>query len=82
MDDKDTLKRFKTELKAPFTFIPDPEGKVVGLYDVKTPMVSFAKRYSFVVGQDRKIIKIQSGQDAVNPDEAIAACPLKKKEQG
>lgn len=82
MDDKDTLKRFKAELKAPFAFIPDPEGKIIELYDVKMPMVSYAKRYSFVVGADRKIIKTQSGNDAVNPDEAIAACPLKKKKQG
>lgn len=82
MDDKDTLKRFKAELKAPYAFIPDPEGKVVELYDVKMPMVSYAKRYSFVVGPDRKIVKIQSGSDAVNPEEAIAACPVKKKKQG
>src|SRR3954469_24003481 len=26
-DDKETLSRFKAELKAPFAFIPDPEGK-------------------------------------------------------
>ena len=59
MDDLDTLKRFKTELKAQFSFIPDPEGKVIGLFDVKMPMVSYAKRYSFVVGADRKILKIR-----------------------
>jgi len=82
MDNAETLKKFKTELKAPYAFIPDPEAKIIGAYDVKMPMVSYAKRYSFVVGPDRKILKISSGSDAVNPDEAIAACPLRKKKQG
>jgi peroxiredoxin len=79
MDDAETLKKFKSELKAPFHFVPDPEGKIVALYDVKMPVASIAKRYSFVVGPDRKILKVQSGTDAVNPEEAIAACPTKKK---
>ncbi len=82
MDDAETLKKFKTELKAPFSFIPDPEGKIVGLYDVKMPVMAAAKRYSFVVGQDRKIVKVSSGADAVNPEEAIAACSTKKKKEG
>ncbi len=82
MDDGETLKKFKTELKAPYSFIPDPEGKIVAQYDVKMPAVSMAKRYSFVVGPDRKVIKVQSGADAVDPSEAIAACPLKKKKEG
>lgn len=78
MDDRETLKKFKSELKAQFPFVPDPEGKLVGLFDVKMPVVSLAQRYSFVIGEDRKILKVQSGSDAVNPAEAIAACPLKK----
>lgn len=79
MDDRETLKKFKSELKAQFPFVPDPEGKLVGLFDVKMPVISMAQRYSFVIGEDRKITKVQSGSDAVNPAEAIAACPVKKK---
>jgi peroxiredoxin Q/BCP len=82
MDAPETLKKFKTELKAPFAFIPDPEGKIVALYDVKMPAVSIPKRYSFVIGPDRKIIQIQSGSDAINPEGAIAACPVGKKKAG
>jgi thioredoxin-dependent peroxiredoxin len=82
MDDPETLKKFKTELKAPFAFIPDPEGKIVALYDVKMPAISVPKRYSFVVGQDLKIVKVQSGPDAINPEGAIAACPVGKKKAG
>lgn len=78
MDDSETLARFKAELKAPFAFIPDPEGDIVKLFDVKTPVVAFAKRYTFVIGEERKILKVESGGDAINPEGAIVACPLRR----
>jgi len=73
-DDAPTLARFKAELKAPFPFIPDPEGKVVEAYDVKLPLVTVSKRYTFVVGADRKVLKVDEGSDAVDPSGAIASC--------
>ncbi|XXF77039.1 peroxiredoxin [Myxococcaceae bacterium GXIMD 01537] len=78
MDDAETMARFKADLKAPFAFIPDPDGQLVKLFDVKAPVVSFSKRYTFVIGEDRKVLKVESGGDAVNPEGAIAACPLRK----
>ncbi|WP_375754537.1 peroxiredoxin [Corallococcus exercitus] len=77
-DDAETLTRFKSELKAPFAFIPDPDGKVVGAYDVKMPVLTVSKRYTFVVGEDRKVLKVDEGKDAINVSGAIAACPLRK----
>jgi peroxiredoxin len=82
MDKPETLQKFKAELKAPYTFIPDPDGKIVALFDVKMPAVPIPKRYSFVVDQDRKIVKVQSGSDAIDPGGAIAACPVGKKKAG
>jgi len=79
MDDAETMKKFKAELKAPYSFIADPEGKIVALYDVKMPAMPIANRASFVIGDDRKILKVQSGKDAVDPADAIASCPVKKK---
>jgi thioredoxin-dependent peroxiredoxin len=78
-DDKEQMKKFKESLKASFPFIPDPEAKLTKLYDVKLPVMTMAQRYTFVVGEDRKVLKVESGSDAVDPAEAIAACPLKKK---
>jgi peroxiredoxin len=80
MDDAETMKKFKAELKAPYSFIADPEGKIVALYDVKMPAMPIANRTSFVIGDDRKILKVQSGKDAVDPTDAIASCPVKKKQ--
>lgn len=80
MDDAETLRRFKDSLKAQFHFVPDPEGELVGLYDVKTPVLSYAQRYTFVIGQDRKILKVDSGGDAIDASKAISACPLRKRQ--
>jgi thioredoxin-dependent peroxiredoxin len=30
------------------------------------------------VGEDRKVLKVDSGKDAIDPSTAIAACPLRK----
>ena len=76
MDDAPTLKRFKESLKARFSFVADPEGKIVKLFDVKTPVLSFAQRYTFVIGEGRKVLKVQSSADAIDPSAAIQACPL------
>ena len=78
-DDKDTLVKFKDSLKAPFDFVPDPDAKLTNLYDVKMPVMTLANRYTFVIGEDRKILKVDSGKDAVDPKGAIASCPLRKK---
>jgi peroxiredoxin len=78
MDDAATLKKFKESLKAPFAFVADPDGKVVKAYDVKTPVLSFAQRYTFVIGDERKVLKVESGSDAINPEGAVVACPLRK----
>jgi peroxiredoxin Q/BCP len=78
MDDAATLKKFKESLKAQFAFVPDPEGKIVSLFDVKMPVMSLALRYTFVIGADRKVLQVQSGSDAIDPSAAVAACPLRK----
>ena len=80
MDDAETMKKFKESLKAEYPMVPDPQGKVVGAYDVKMGMgpLTFAQRYTFVIGQDRKVIQVSSGSDAIDPAGSIKACPLHK----
>lgn len=80
MDDKETLVRFKESLKAPFAFIPDTDAKLTTLYDVKMPVLSVANRYTFVIDEERKIVKVESGKDAIDPSGAITSCPIHKKQ--
>jgi thioredoxin-dependent peroxiredoxin len=75
-DDLETMKKWKAELKAPYSFIADPDAKIVALYDVKIPVVGLANRYTFVVGQDGKVSDVKSGSDAIDPGGSIDACPL------
>ena len=76
-DDLETMKKFKAQLKASYHFIPDPDGKLVSLFDTKMPVVKMASRNTFVVGPGRKVLKVESGSDAIDPTEAISACSLK-----
>ena len=73
------MAKFKESLKAQFPFIPDPDAKLTNLYDVKTPVLKLANRYTFVIGEERKVLKVDEGKDAIDPKAAIAACPLRKK---
>ena len=72
------MARFKESLKAPFPFVPDPDAKLTNLYDVKTPVLTLSNRYTFVIGEERKVLKVESGKDAIDPNGAIVACPLRK----
>lgn len=79
MDDRETLAKFKTSLKAAFPFVPDPKGDVVRQFGVKTPLLSLALRYTFVVGEGRRIVRVDHGKDAVDPETAIVSCDLSKR---
>jgi peroxiredoxin Q/BCP len=76
IDDRETLTKFKNSLKAPFPFVPDPKGEMARLYHVKTPVVSLALRYTLVIGPGRKILRVDHGKDAINPETAIRSCAV------
>jgi peroxiredoxin len=77
-DDVETLKRWREELKAPQTFIADPEGKLIRLYDTKMPVVGIASRRTFVIGAGRKVLEVQEGNEAIDPAKSVRACGLHK----
>lgn len=79
MDDRPTLARFKKELDAPFPFVPDPDGRIATLFGVREAGSRTADRKTFVVGEDRKVLAVEAGLFAIDPDEAVAACPLRRK---
>lgn len=75
-DDAETLKKWRAELKAPQTFVADPDGKLVALFDVKMPVMSMASRHTFVIGAGRKIVEHTEGSDSVDTSKAVSACSL------
>ena len=78
-DSVETQRKFKAEYNLPYPLLSDPDGKVAKQYSGTMPLVGVANRANFVVGQDGKITQIVEGGDAVDPNAAIAACPLRKK---
>lgn len=63
-DTADSHKQFIAKNNLNFTLLADPNGKIVDTYDVKMPMMKMAKRVSFLIGTDGKIVHVT---DAMNP---------------
>ena len=76
-DNNETMAKFKKSLKAEFPFVADPDGKLVKLYDVKVPIFTVAKRWTFVIDSNLIITKIDTGAAAIDAAAAIGgACEL------
>ena len=74
----ETLKRFKEDRKAAYPFLSDAGGKVAAQYSGTMPVVGYANRANYVIGQDRKVVSIVKGNDAIDPSASVDACPLHK----
>ena len=70
------MRRFRDNLGASFPFIPDPEGELIELYDVKLPIFTLGSRTTFVVDRQRRIVSVSTGGDAVDPTTAVEAASL------
>jgi peroxiredoxin len=67
---------FKRSIGAAFSFVADEGGHLTKLYGVKTPLVTYAKRTTFVIGTERRVLHIDTGGDAVDTSGAAQACSL------
>lgn len=68
-DDLATLHRFSlSECGGKFPVGADPDGAVIKAYDVKLPVLGYASRTSYVIGQDGKIAHVYS---AMSPDQHV-----------
>ena len=79
VDDVATQRKFKAEYKLPYPLLSDTGGKVADQYTGTVPVVGYASRSNVVIDQDGTVVQIVAGSDAVDPNGAIALCPLKKK---
>lgn len=55
-DPQEKVERFRRELALPFPMVGDPEGAIVRAYEVRWPVVGWARRVTYVVGSDRRVI--------------------------
>ncbi|MGA2278664.1 MAG: peroxiredoxin [Verrucomicrobiota bacterium] len=80
-DSAESHKKFIADYKLNFRLLSDPDGKIIDAYDVRVVGRKMARRVSFLIGLDGKIVHVT---DSGNPDlhfnemkDAIAG--LKKK---
>jgi len=76
MDKEATQAAFRREIGAPFAFVADSDAVLTRLYGVKMPLLPVAQRTTFVIGKERKILHVDSGGDAIDPEGAIEACSV------
>ena len=76
VDSVATQKKFKEQLKVPYTLLSDEGGKVAAQYGGKVPVLGLANRATYVIEQDGTVKEVVSGSDAIDPGGAIAACPM------
>ena len=73
-DDVATQKKFADSLKLPFPLLADADASVAKAYGVFED--GYAKRVTFVIDADGKIVKTYEGKDALDPAPALTSCPL------
>jgi peroxiredoxin Q/BCP len=82
-DDVNSQKKFHDEHKMTFDLLSDADGKAMGLYEVKMPVVTMAKRQTFIIDADLVVRKhfddVDPALDAKNVAKAIAE--LKAEDQ-
>ncbi len=72
VDDLDTNTRFAKEHEADFPILADPEKNVANAYGV-AGTTGLARRWTFYIGADGKIILIDKAVRAANAGEDLAA---------
>ncbi len=65
VDSVETQKKFKERYQLPFPLLSDDGGKVAAQYSGKMPLIGFAKRANFVIGQDGLVKSIVERNPAV-----------------
>lgn len=53
-DDPETARKYREDFHLPFPVIPDPEGKIIGLFGVDSGK-GYARRVTFLIGLDGRI---------------------------
>lgn len=75
-DGPDVQAKFRRSIGAAYSFVSDPAAKLISTYGAKVALFKRAKRVTYVIGPDRKILRVDQGSDAKDATNAIGACSL------
>lgn len=73
-DDAKSHKAFAEKYHLPFQLVADADHKIIDAYGVKMPLLSMAKRTTFIIGKDGVVRKVFEGvSPATHEPEVLAA---------
>jgi thioredoxin-dependent peroxiredoxin len=72
-DPPEKAELFRRELELPFPMVGDPTGAIVRAYRVRWPIVGWARRVTYVVGTDRRVMVAYHSELAAD-EHAARAC--------
>jgi peroxiredoxin len=73
------LKRFAEDLKTSIPLLSDHMRNVSKTYGTLIEAVGISNRATFLVDMEGKIVHIEEGSSAINPEGALMACERIKK---
>ena len=74
-DPQETSDRFRESLELPYPMVGDPEGKILSAYEVRWPLLGLARRVTYAIGPDRRILEVIRGE--LDADRhVVEACAL------
>ena len=71
-DSQEKNDRFHESLDLPFPLAGDPDGTILRAYEVRWPLIGLAKRATYVVGQDRRILRAFHSEKSMTAHAALA----------
>jgi len=83
-DSTEAQKKFHDEHKMTFDLLADPDGDVIRKYDVKMPVITIAKRITFIIDPDLVVRKVfpdvDPSLDAKMVGDALTALQAKNRQ--
>lgn len=73
VDDPQTNKEFAESLDADFPLLSNPEGDVARAYGVVTPERQFPFRWTFIIGPDGRILRVDKDVNAQTAGQDLVA---------
>jgi peroxiredoxin Q/BCP len=73
IDDPQTNKEFAESLEADFPLLSNPDGDVARAYGVVTPEREFPFRWTYIIGPDGRILRVDKDVNASTAGQELVA---------
>ncbi len=78
MDSRFANAAFAEKIKVTFPLLSDWGGDVTREYGIYNPQYKAARRVTYLIDKQGKVVEMQLDRDAIDPEKVIVACERKK----